>query len=33
VQFGHIYWILAALSVAIVRIRKNSGEVVEEMAA
>jgi hypothetical protein len=33
VQFGHIYWILAALSVAIVRIRKNGGEVVEEMAA
>ncbi len=33
VQFGHIYWILAALSVAIVRIQKNGGEVVEEMAA
>jgi len=33
VQFGHVYWILAALSVAIVRIRKNSGEVAEEMAA
>jgi O-antigen ligase len=33
VQFGHIYWILAALSVTIVRIQKNSGEVAEEMAA
>jgi len=33
VQFGHIYWILAALSVAIVRVQKNGGEIVEEMAA
>jgi len=33
VQFGHIYWILAALSVAIVRIQKNSGEVAKGMAA
>ena len=33
VQFGHVYWILAALSIAIVRIQKNSGEVAEEMAA
>jgi len=32
-QFGHIYWILAALSVTIVRIQKNSGEVAEGMAA
>jgi len=33
VQFGHIYWILAALSVTIVRIQKNSGEVVKGVAA
>jgi O-Antigen ligase len=33
VQFGHVYWILTAMSIMIVEIWKKNGDLMEEMAA